>query len=70
MDKRICKIDDRIQKSLCDIITKSTISMNFLIIDSLKEENINFQFSIDKLGKVDRVRHFKNKLIIIQDSAI
>ena len=39
--------------AICDLVTKSIISMNFSIIDALKEENINFQFNINKSGKVD-----------------
>ena len=57
MNKRIGNIEDKIQKNMCGIVTESIMSINFLINDASKEENIKLQFNIDKLEKVDQVTH-------------
>lgn len=40
MNKRIGNIEDKIQKNMCGIVTESIMSINFLINDASKEENI------------------------------
>ena len=40
MNKRIGKIEDKIQKNMCGIVTKSIMSINFLSDDAIKEGNI------------------------------